>query len=163
MAAWHALASSSMDGEEEVAMRSLRFELWSALAAALLDLCTVSARAQEDADKKALAAIREHGAFATRDEERPGRPIVTVTFNSFWTGMKFDDQDLHELAPLLANLPHLEELDLCTAPGISDAGLKDVAKFKQLRVLWLSSNFTEPGLKELAGLEHLSYLSLANE
>jgi uncharacterized protein (TIGR03067 family) len=117
----------------------------------------------EDDDASAYAAIRKHGAFADRDDKRRGRPIIAVDFNSFSTGMDFDDKHLREMTPLLAKLKHLEQLDL-GGTGVSDAGMKDVAKLKQLRVLWLAgTKVTDDGLKELAALEQLNNLFLAND
>jgi uncharacterized protein (TIGR03067 family) len=117
----------------------------------------------EDHDGRAYAAIRKHGAFADRADKRRGRPIIAVDFNGFSTGMDFDDKHLREMAPLLAKLKHLEQLDL-GGTGVSDAGMKDVAKFKQLRVLWLAGTaVTDDGLKELAALEQLNSLLLAND
>lgn len=144
--------------KREFSMRSLKLGRWSPLVAVLLGLCAAVACAEEDADTKSYTAIRKLGGFASRDEKRPGRPIVSVTFNGFLTGVDFKDQDLRELAPLLEKLPNLEELDLCTE--VSDAGLKDVARFKRLRVLWLGWNVTDAGLKELSGLDQLSHLSI---
>jgi uncharacterized protein (TIGR03067 family) len=117
----------------------------------------------EDDDARAYAAIRKHGAFADRDDKRLGRPIIAVDLNGFSTGMDFDDKRLRAMAPLLAKLKHLEQLDL-GGTGVSDAGMKDVAKFKKLRVLWLAgTKVTDDGLKELAALEQLNSLFLAND
>lgn len=139
-------------------MGNLKLQLWSALAVPLVGLCAALACAREEADKKAFAAVRKQGGFATCDVKRPGRPIVGLTFNGFLTGVEFQDEHLRELAPLLEKLPHLEELDLCCE--VSDAGLKQVAQFKHLRVLWLGSNVTDAGLKELSGLDQLCHLSI---
>jgi hypothetical protein len=118
----------------------------------------------EDDDAKAFAAIRKLGAFADRDDNRPGRPIIAVDCNGFSTGVDFNDKYLREKAlPLLAKLKHLEQLDL-GGTGLSDAGMKEVAKFKQLRMLWLAgTTVTDDGLKELAALEQLTTLFLAND
>jgi uncharacterized protein (TIGR03067 family) len=117
----------------------------------------------DDDDARAHAAIRKHGAFADRDDKRPGRPIIVVDFNGFSTGVDFDDKHLREMTPLLAKLKHLEQLDL-SGTWVSDAGMKAVAELTQLRVLWLAgTSVTDRGLKELAALERLSSLFLAND
>jgi hypothetical protein len=128
----------------------------------LLTLCAPTAWAQEDADARAYAAIRKMGGFAVRDDKRPGRPITHVDFNGFNTGVAFEDQHLRELTPLLVRLKHLESLDLSSF--VTDAGIKEVAKLKQLRKLWLCATpITDTGLKKLAGLAKLEFLYLSND
>lgn len=59
-----------------------------------------------------------------------------------------------------ADLENVTGLDLCRA-NISNAGLKEIAKLKQLIVLGLSrSNISDMGLKELAKCKKLEGLSL---
>jgi uncharacterized protein (TIGR03067 family) len=176
------LSSTRVTGDglkELTGLKSLQYlnlrhtEVTAAGVAALqkeLPACKIEATAgkkgelaPEDDDATAYAAIRKHGAFADRDDKRSGRPIIAVDFNGFSTGVDFDDKNLREMAPLLAKLKHLEQLDL-GGTGLSDAGMKDVAKFKQLRMLWLAgTHVTDDGLKELASLDQLNYLFLAND
>jgi hypothetical protein len=110
-----------------------------------------------------------------RDKKLPGSPVTEVRLFSD----KVTDDDLKELvgftslrrlefsAPevtgtglaALAELP-LEELHIMFAKGITDDGLKAVAKIKSLKVLNLpQGKFGDDGVKELAALTNLEELS----
>src|SRR5262249_53264009 len=104
-------------------------------------------------------------------------PVVEVRiFNE-----KATDDDLKELAQfpklrrlefsgekitgtgfsVLTELP-LEALHVMFAKGINDAGLKEIAKLKSLKVLELpQGKFTDAGVKELAALTNLEELSVS--
>jgi hypothetical protein len=113
-----------------------------------------------------------------RDKTQPGEPVVEVRLFSD----KVTDDDLKELAQFtklrrlefsspdvtgtglaaLAALP-LEELHVGFAKGITDTGLKEVAKIKTLKVLILpQGKFGDDGVKELAVLTNLEELSVSH-
>jgi len=63
---------------------------------------------------------------------------------------------------LSPELPLVPELDLSNTQ-ISDAGLVEVAKLKNLRVLWLTSTeVSDAGIRQLAGLKHLETLDVSH-
>jgi internalin A len=113
-----------------------------------------------------------------RDKNQPDNPVVEIRLFS----EKVTDDDLKELtaftklrrlefsAPevtgtglsVLAGLP-LEELHIMFAKGITDAGLKEIAKIKSLKVLNLpQGKFGDDGVKELAALTNLEELSVSH-
>jgi hypothetical protein len=101
---------------------------------------------QEEAEKRAVAAVQELGGVVTRDGKRPGKPVVEATF----AGPQVTDAGLKELAPLT----QLTTLNL-SGTQVTDAGLKDLAPLTQLTTLDLSyTAVTDAGLKELSGPFH---------
>ena len=129
-----------------------------------------------DAEAKAVAAVERLGGTVTRDEERPGKPVVEVHLGFSQAA----DADLKELASLkrlrvlalsftpvtdaglkdLAALPGLRKLYL-NDTGVTDAGMKDVARLKGLQALYLGGTaVTDAGLKELASLKGLQALKV---
>ena len=80
----------------------------------------------DDAEDKAAAFVEKLGGSVTRDEKRPGNPVVRVNLSQ----SKVTDADLRFLAPLQS----VTSLDL-SLTGISDAGLKELAALPNLR--WL--------------------------
>lgn len=60
-------------------MFTRKIERWSALAAILLVLHAEFAYAQEDAETKAVAAIREVGGGITRDDGRDGPSLPSIS------------------------------------------------------------------------------------
>jgi hypothetical protein len=128
---------------------------WSRTGAALLlalaPWTAVCIRADE-AEDKAVKAIKKLGGRITRDEKAKGKPIVRV----FLVGPKVTDAGLKHLAGLM----WLTVLDL-TDTKVTDAGLKHLAGLKQLRELDLQdTKVTDAGLKHLAGLKKLKTLDL---
>src|SRR5262249_12689304 len=126
---------------------------WSMTGAALvLALAAVSIRADE-AEDKAVEAIRKVGGRITRDEKAKGEPIV---------GVDFDNTGIRDVAlKHLAGFKQLRELYL-SGTEVTDAGLKELAGFKQLQTLALGeTNVTDVGLKELAGFKQLRVLNLS--
>jgi internalin A len=147
----------------------------AALVLALVQLTTVSVRADE-AEDKAVKAIQKLGGKIGRDDKAKNKPIVgVVLFNAQVT-----DAALKELAGLkqlqmlhlsdtkvtdaglkyLAGLKQLAELDL-SGTKVTDAGLKYLTGLKQLQWLVLSdTKVTDAGLKDLIGLKQLQDLFL---
>jgi hypothetical protein len=120
---------------------------------------------------KAEEQLAKLDARVKRDKSQPDNPVVEIRiFNQNVT-----DDDLKELTPFtklrklefsgekitgtgfaaLTELP-LEELHVMFAKGINDAGLKEIAKLKNLKVLVLpQGKFTDAGAKVLASLTNL--------
>lgn len=104
-------------------------------------------------EERALEALQERGAMASRDDRAPGAPVTWVTCYR-----PIQDEDLD----LLAALPHLANLVLLEG-GITDAGLKRLQRLPRLASLWLTkTNVTDKGLSHLQGLPHLRRLHLVD-
>jgi hypothetical protein len=148
----------------------------AALLLALAPWTVVCLRADE-AEDKAVKAIKKLHAIITRDEKAKDKPIVSVDLRA----TQVTDAGLKHLAGLkqlrtlllfgpevtdaglkhLAGLKQLRELDL-SGTKVTDAGLKHLARLKQLQELGLGyTKVTDAGLKELAGLNQLQYPTLA--
>ena len=111
-----------------------------------------SALRADDAEDKAAALVERLGGTVTRDETRPGKPVVAVDLYA----RRVTGTDLRALAPL----QNLARLDL-TYTGITSAELKELAPFQQLTTLKLSGRtVTDDGLPELSGLRNLQILDL---
>jgi uncharacterized caspase-like protein len=129
-----------------------------------------------ETEAKAAAAVERLGGTVTRDEERPGRPVIEVHL-SF---SKAADADLKELAALkrlqvlvlsfttitdaglkeLAALPGLRKLYL-NDTGVTDAGMKELTRLHSLQALYLGgTTVTDAGLKDLAALKGLETLKV---
>ncbi len=129
-----------------------------------------------DAEAKAVAAVERLGGTVTRDEERPGKPVVEVHLGFSQAA----DADLKELAALkrlqvlalpytpvtdaglkeLAALPSLRKLYL-NDTGVTDAGMKQVARLRGLQALYLGdTKVTDVGLKDLTALKGLAALKV---
>jgi Leucine-rich repeat (LRR) protein len=107
----------------------------------------------DDAEDRAVARVKERGGLVTRDEKRPGKPVVEVILGF----SKTSDADLRRLAPLtdLSRL-YLHETQ------VTDTGLKELAPLKNLTTLVLiATPVTDAGLKHLAPLTKLMELDLA--
>jgi hypothetical protein len=113
-----------------------------------------------------------------RNRELPATPVVEVDFG----GTSITDADLGKLESLLylwnlrladtsitnkglAELAGFALHELSTLnlekTQVTDAGMKEVAKFKQLEKLYLrDTNVTDEGLIELANLNQLEFLGL---
>jgi Leucine-rich repeat (LRR) protein len=101
----------------------------------------------------ALHTVQKIGAFITRDEQAPGRPVVGVEFYG-------EHLNSRALTPL-KQFPHLQLLGLTRwFPNESD--FKDLAKLRELRSLKIGyTSFTRPDLKSLATLKGLRLLDLS--
>ena len=101
-----------------------------------------------DAEAKAVAVVERLGGTVTRDEGRPGKPVVEVHLGFSQTA----DADLKELAPL----KRLQVLALPNTP-VTDAGLKNLDALPGLRKLYLNdTGVTDAGMKEVARLQGLA-------
>jgi translation elongation factor EF-Tu-like GTPase len=112
-----------------------------------------TATAQDaDAEKKAIAKIRESGALVLEIAQNDNRLDV-----SFLTAQgKVTD----ELLMPIKDLTRLAHLNL-RGTEITDAGLVQIAKQKTLVRLHLEkSKITDKGLEQLKELENLEYLNL---
>jgi internalin A len=131
----------------------------------------------DEAEDKAVAAVKKLGGKVKRDDKDPAHPVVGVDLSR----IKLTVEDMKELAALknlqtlilwdtqvtdaglkdLAALKNLQALNL-GATQVTDAGLKELANFKELQTLALShTEVTDAGLKELANLKELKTLDLS--
>ena len=134
-----------------------------ATAAVLIVLLAAGLRADE-AEDKAVQAIKKLGGDVTRDNKAEGKPVIVVLlFNATVT-----DGDLKELKAFkglkelilgntavtdagLKELKELKDLQLLDIGGtkVTDAGLKELKDLKKLKSLYLRESATDTGLKEL--------------
>jgi internalin A len=109
------------------------------------------ARADEAA---ALKRIEHRGGYVTRDDKKPGKPVIAVAYPRG----NATDEDLKGLK----DLKQLTSLDLHHCRQLTDAGLKELREVKQLAALDLgSTEVVDAWLKELKEAQQLTVLSLA--
>ena len=124
-------------------------------AITLLLLPLLSASAGDDAEKKAIQAIKKLGGSIVRDEKVPGKPIIEVQIDVQSTD-HWADEDLRPLA----ELKELQKLGI-GFNEVTDVGLKHLTKLTKLRELGLeSTRVTDAGLKELVKFQQLRALDL---
>jgi hypothetical protein len=117
----------------------------------LMILATATGLRADEAS--AVKAVEMLDGKLTRDDDAPGKPVVTVEL----TGSKVTDDVLKELK----DLKQLQTLGL-GATGVTDAGLKELKSLKQLHTLiLLGTDVTDAGLKELKDLKQLKTLVLS--
>lgn len=117
-------------------------------------LLGATATLADEAEDRAVAAVKKLGGEVFRDMKAPGKPVVGVSLYS----TKVKGADLKELAALKG----LQRLDL-TFTKLTDAGLKGLARHKELTSLSLvGCKVTDAGLKELAALKQLKLLRLSS-
>src|SRR5438045_4074984 len=80
----------------------------------------------DDLEDKAVARVEKLGGRVTRDEKRPGRPVVAVNLDE----LNGTDAALKELAAF----PHLRKLSL-RETDVTDTGLKELSPLKNLTTL----------------------------
>src|SRR5262245_11608864 len=122
-------------------------------AGVLLGLLVLAGPGRAD-EAAAVKMIEKLGGKITRDDKRPGKPVVGVDLKStpvtdaglkelkklkslVWLGLsgtKVTDTGLKELK----ELGHLQYLDL-SKTAITDAGLKELKELKNLEDLYLTS------------------------
>jgi RNA polymerase sigma factor (sigma-70 family) len=79
---------------------------------------------------------------------------------AFVYGVPNEERHVEAILQAWSELPHLEELVVLEA-RVDDAGLRQIARFKSLRMLRLANNkVTDAGLAELKSLKSLRRLSL---
>jgi len=112
----------------------------------LLVLALVACPARADDDKIATA-LNKAGAKVTRDEKKPGKPIIGVKFGE----KKFKDEDLK----LLKGLKSLQslELDAAKATDVAWKELKGLTSLRKLKLI--GTKVRDDHLKELANLTNL--------
>src|SRR5262249_13826645 len=111
--------------------------------------------------EQVLARLGKLGAQIQRDEKRPGRPLAAIVFKdtppesmpSPNCGVwRVTDADLKDVAVF----DQLRRLDLTDARNVTDATLKGLTPLKQLRDLILGRTaVTDAGLKDVAALKQL--------
>lgn len=139
---------------------------------------------QAEANRQAKSRLQEQSIrFAksgyytfTRNVSEPG--MISGMFGDpgvqeiYWVradSPRIDDEALTSLMVLLADVPHLETLDLRNT-SVTDAGLMHIGKLKSLRILFLgydrfvymgentSPDISDAGLAHLKGLTNLKEL-----
>ena len=114
-----------------------------------------SALEKAEAERKAIAAITQHGGVVKRDEaSQPTQPVVRLVFP--------DRNATDAILKQVRELKDLQELVVGGSP-ITDAGIRDIKGLKGLRLLWLNATkVSDAGLKEMHELENLEVLLLGN-
>jgi internalin A len=126
--------------------------MFTALVPLLLAVGEVHA---DEAEDRAVEAVKMVRGKLTRDENAAGNPVIAVDF----VGGRVRDEELKELVPHLATFKKLQKLSLPFL--VTDAGIKELAPLSQLRTLeLLGCQVTDAGLKELAPLAQLQTLML---
>ena len=161
----------------------MRFsQVFLSLAFSLLPVVAPAAVAEDYSTLKKIEAI---GAQLTRDEAKPGNPVVEVV----WNNPTATDQGVKKLFELLdpgrirvlnlgetgygapitdAALVHLKRMDRLEKlyldnTAITDDGLIHLKKLDRLKELHLNSTgITDDGLTRLQGLRSLRILSVVN-
>ena len=124
--------------------RIFRRSWWPLLLVSTLAGCNNGKSEPEAVDLKSAGRVTKRGE---------AKQILGMTFR----GDRVADKDL----PGLTQFKHLRELVLQECPGVSDAGLKEIAKVETLESLeLLHIKITDDGLAALAGLKKLRSLSL---
>jgi hypothetical protein len=109
----------------------------------------------DDAEDKAARWVGDIGGKVTRDDSRPGKPVVKVEFA---VNRKVTNDDLQRLQAF----PGLKELSLFFDEQITDAGMKHVKELKALERLTLNNTGVgDAGVAELKGSKTLKALRLA--
>src|SRR5262245_16800995 len=112
----------------------------SMLCALVLVFIAPAARADE-AEDKAIAVVEKLKGEITRDDKKPGKPVVAVVL----VGADVTDASLKELA----SLKNLAVLHLHKTK-VTGAGLKDLGALKNLSELDLfGTKVTDEDMKEL--------------
>jgi Leucine-rich repeat (LRR) protein len=115
-------------------------------------LCLCPPARADVVEQAAALEVQICGGKVTRDETRPGYPVVMVDLSS----QKVTTHTLRTLA----KLKNLTTLDLWNTK-VTDAGMKELATMKNLTTLDLRfTNVTDAGLLELAALKNLTNLDL---
>ena len=119
-------------------MRTVR-RLMVAAVLPLVFVCPGLLRGDE-AEVEAVQAVEALGGEVIRDEKSQGKPVTGVILDF----SAVTDQRLEELV----KFRHLRHLSLA-GTQVTDAGMKHLAKLKNLQSLTLGIKVTGAGLKEL--------------
>jgi HEAT repeat protein len=107
----------------------------------------------DDARPSALQIIEKRGGTFYRDQNRPDKPVISVSFSDKSQAV---DADLK----CLKDIPNLVELNL-KFPALSDDGLEHLKSLTSLGALSIvSSKVTNAGVAQLAALTKLEILEL---
>lgn len=142
------------------------------LLPALALLITRGDISADEAEEKAITALKKLDAEIKRDEKRPGKPVVEVDLTFVKTKTKgFQGKLVFVFVELrgnpkvtdaelehLRNLKQLQKLDL-EGTFVTDAGLANLKDLKQLQLLNLGrTKLTDDGLAILKDIKQLQYL-----
>jgi Leucine-rich repeat (LRR) protein len=108
----------------------------------LLAACGAGVRADDaEAQRRALAALRQADPIVKVDEAKPEKPAVSIQFRPNY-GKVSDDDLVH-----LKAFPSLRCVELPNKPAVTDAGLAHLAALHQLEELNLNgTNVTAAGV-----------------
>ena len=110
----------------------------------------------DEAEDRAIAALKKLRASVTQDNDKPGKPAVAIPqiFNP-----EFGDADLVHCK----DLKNLEQLNLEFKTKITNAGLVHIQDLKKLKNLNLmETQVSDEGLPKLKALKQLQSLSLGS-
>jgi hypothetical protein len=104
-------------------------------------------------EARVLDTIKAHKGEVVRDAKREGKPVIKVVVSS----SEADDS----VAADLLIFPELRELDM-RFTGLSNDGLKQIAKMKKLETLLVSgcNNLSDEGLEVLSDMPRLRTLAV---
>lgn len=127
-------------------LRMIRFALSYSIAIAAMAAFNHLSFGQEDVHENSeVARLRKLGAKVGIDENRPGRPVVSLDLNS----AAISDSDMEEIGKFAL----LRELHLDGCSRITDTGIRHLRDLKYLDNLGMyDTAITDAGLKELKGL-----------
>lgn len=98
---------------------------------------------REHRAKRAIELIREAGGVALLNKK------TKAYYRVHFTGTKFDDKVIAELAPHLNFMPDMEQLDLVKIP-VTDKGLQQLSRLRQLKDLYIfETQVTDKGIASL--------------
>src|SRR5258707_10077301 len=106
----------------------------------LLFVALVAGEDKGDKTEKALKHITSRGARVSKNEKKPGSPVVEIDFAS----TRVSDDDLS----FLKSLPDIEAINFHNT-GVSDLGLVHLKSLKKLRNLYFGNcpGISDVGLK----------------
>jgi internalin A len=120
------------------------------LVAFLLALLFTGCGSPAEEDTQAVDGVVALGGKILRDDNMPGKPVISVEFT------KVTDAGLKEVA----GLKSLKTLNLA-GTQVTDVGLKELAGLQRLATLNLShTQVTDAGLKALVAVKNLHRLDL---
>ena len=116
-----------------------------------------------DTEEKAIAILNKYHARVRRNENQPNKPVIEVHLN----GDRWTDATLQALVPLkdlqrlylqatpvtdaglkkIIGLQNLESLEIYACRGVTNAGIKDIARLSRLKILGVEITGVTGGTK----------------
>jgi hypothetical protein len=102
----------------------------------------------------AIRTVEKLGGKVSVDDKRPGKPVVSVTFNG-------DNKSIDAALKVLGEFKHLEILMVLNNLDITEAGMKEIGKAKNLKTLGMGgSKFSDMNFKHIKDLSSLERLDI---